>query len=193
MLVVYNIGIIIIFSIAFGIVAAVLKFKLKKENIYLFFLFIMFIYIINVAKVTLFPFPICTNSYEPNLRYAINLIPFANGFDYNFRMNTFLTIPFGFGLPFITDVKKKHIFWIALLPGFIIESLQFILALVSGGFTFRTIDVDDIIANYFGIILGFFLLYIFAKIYIRIVDRKKINLIRFWDYVYDKCRNLVNS
>ena len=65
--------------------------------------------------------------------------------------NTLMFLPFGFFLPFLTDrVTRKDIFAVAVAVPFLFEVLQ----LTTYG---RSFDVDDLICNFFGIVIGFFL------------------------------------
>lgn len=65
--------------------------------------------------------------------------------------NTLMFLPFGFFLPFLTDrVTRKNIFAVAVAVPFLFEVLQ----LTTYG---RSFDVDDLICNFIGIVIGFFL------------------------------------
>ena len=65
--------------------------------------------------------------------------------------NMLMFLPFGFFLPFITDkVNRKNIFAVSVAVPFLFELLQ----LLTYG---RSFDVDDLICNFIGIVLGFFL------------------------------------
>ncbi len=65
--------------------------------------------------------------------------------------NTLMFLPFGFFLPFLTDrVTRKNIFAVAAAVPFLFEVLQ----LTTYG---RSFDVDDLICNFIGIVIGFFL------------------------------------
>ncbi len=62
--------------------------------------------------------------------------------------NVAMSLPFGFLLPLVTEnVRRKNIWWIALAVPLTMEFLQLFLG--------RSFDVDDLICNYIGIILGF--------------------------------------
>ena len=68
-------------------------------------------------------------------------------------MNILLFVPFGFFLPILWD-KFRNIKNIALM-GFIVTSL----IEISQIFTFRTSDINDIITNTVGTIIGYFIVY----------------------------------
>lgn len=65
--------------------------------------------------------------------------------------NVLMFLPFGFFLPFLTDrVTRQNIFAVAVAVPFLFEVLQ----LATYG---RSFDVDDLICNFIGIVIGFFL------------------------------------
>lgn len=64
--------------------------------------------------------------------------------------NVVMFIPFGFFLPFVTEkLNRKNIFAIAVAVPLIIELFQLMLG--------RSFDIDDLICNFLGIIIGFFI------------------------------------
>ena len=65
--------------------------------------------------------------------------------------NVLMFLPFGFFLPFLTDrVTRQNIFAVAVAVPFLFEVLQ----LTTYG---RSFDVDDLICNFIGIVIGSFL------------------------------------
>ncbi|WP_051280290.1 VanZ family protein [Anaerovorax odorimutans] len=187
MLVDFDILTVIIGFIIFIIIALIFKLKLKRENIYILFCFIMFLYILNVAKLTLFPFPIFSDWYEANLFESINLIPFDSILNKESLYNILMMMPLGFGLPFVSKINNwKKIIIAAIFSGLIIESLQFIIAItISKGFTFRFIDIDDIICNFIGTIIGFCILKVFSKAFLKLLKYDNSSLDKFWDYIFN--------
>lgn len=75
----------------------------------------------------------------------------------NTVLNIILFVPFGFLLPSIWKRYRtfKKTFWAGLGLSFLIEVLQI--------FTYRLTDIDDLITNSVGTIIGFFLSNMFAK------------------------------
>ena len=71
----------------------------------------------------------------------------------NACLNILLFVPFGFFLPILWD-KFRNIKNIALM-GFIVTSL----IEISQIFTFRTSDINDIITNTVGAIIGYFIVH----------------------------------
>lgn len=64
--------------------------------------------------------------------------------------NVAMLLPLGFFLPFVTEkVNKKNIYAVAVVVPSIAELLQIIFG--------RSLDVDDLICNFIGIVAGFFI------------------------------------
>lgn len=64
--------------------------------------------------------------------------------------NLLMFMPLGFFLPLISDkVNNKNIFGVAILTPIAVEALQPVVG--------RSFDIDDLIANFLGILAGYFL------------------------------------
>ena len=117
----------------------------------------------------------------PDIRYVrfdfhYNIVPFAYMFSdlTNTLLNVVLFIPLGFFLPFFWE--RFHRFPYAVLFGFftsmLIESLQI--------FTLRATDINDLITNTFGTILGYFLGKLLLHFYPKLIlseDNNELNII----------------
>ncbi len=118
---------------------------------------------------------------KPNIYYDVNL-KFGNGLlstaDYlisHFHINTwplfnfvgniafFIPIPFIFGTLF-PKLKNYQIFLIIILIPFLVEGYQYV-------FKCGNVDIDDIVFNMSGIIIGFILLLIENKIHYKRLHR----------------------
>jgi glycopeptide antibiotics resistance protein len=118
---------------------------------------------------------------NPRVLPHINLIPFyykvcSTLFKYciiEIVGNVVLTIPFGFGINFLGQVKPRKILWLAFAVGFGFEFSQLIISLIfrSG---FRSIDINDVMLNALGVLLGYALFIIFAWVYLKFGDHFKI-------------------
>lgn len=106
----------------------------------------------------------------PNVRYLridleVNLIPFKDMIpDFvNACLNILLFVPFGFFLPILWKKFRnwKNTMSMGLAATFIIEFAQI--------FTFRTTDINDIITNMMGTIIGYFLAYSVTKKFSRYI------------------------
>jgi len=171
----------------------------KKQSVsYLFCFSIFWIYLLFVMRETLFPISLST--YNANIfggeAYfwaSVNLIPFYFGplaalqaAWYGFILNIVLTMPFGFGINFLARLKVLCIFLIALVVGLTIEGIQFVISTMIG-YLYRVIDVNDLIANAIGVLIGYILFRIFAYFYTKIINYIPICQIGIFSYVYNVC------
>ena len=85
--------------------------------------------------------------FHPN----INLIPFQDGFSLGFLLNIFLFLPLGFLCPLISKSYQcvKNIFLIGCGLSFTIEMVQLFTL-------YRATDIDDLITNVAGTLIGYF-------------------------------------
>ncbi len=161
--------------------AVVLAFQSKRHSrTYLFFSGIFGIYLLMVAAVTLFPIPLprpgAQRSSVAHILAQINLIPldFHRLFRYS-RIwifleifgNILMTIPYGFGLPFLTQIRPKKFIWAAMAIGFTIETTQLLLALIIGA-SYRQTDINDFLLNTLGALIGYGLFQGFAWLYLAV-------------------------
>jgi len=123
----------------------------EKEKRQYIFDSIFYVYVFFVIKYT--QFPIILNDemrsiIGQNVFRDSNFLPFAN-LKYNLKyiiLNTVMTIPFGFGICFLIKTSFKKVILLGFGLGFSLELMQLIIALIVG-FTFRYVDVNDIIFN----------------------------------------------
>jgi glycopeptide antibiotics resistance protein len=100
-------------------------------------------------------------------------------------LNILLLIPFGFGLPFITNFRMKKIVVIGALFSIVIESLQLITGLMAK-ITFRVADINDVIFNTVGVAIGYILFVGFVRIYRSISSHWKIKENPFSRYIAER-------
>jgi glycopeptide antibiotics resistance protein len=168
-----------------------IRLRLRKFNsIYLFVFFLFSLYIIFVIDKTLFP--ILITDYDQGEFFhpcaGINLIPFYFGRSiisriiyYQVIANILLTIPFGFGLSFVVKVRARAFLWLPFAVGFGIEFVQFMISLVLG-YLYRVIDVNDVIMNAIGVLIGYAFFRIFSIIILSSLKRdnmKKVGIVKF--------------
>ena len=103
-----------------------------------------------VAVLALVGFP---NITSLKIDFVVNVIPFMDMVSdfINACMNILLFVPFGFLLPILWD-KFRNVKKITLI-GFITTSI----IEISQIFTFRTSDINDIITNIVGTVIGYFI------------------------------------
>jgi glycopeptide antibiotics resistance protein len=79
-------------------------------------------------------------------------------------INILLGVPLGFGLNFVRLVRLRTLPWIALGFGFAIEVLQLLVSLIVGH-PRHIADVNDMLLNASGVVIGYSLFRAFAWVY----------------------------
>ena len=160
--------------IGIGIVTF-LRLKKKKSLVYLIFFTIFYVYIVKVLDYTLFQFQslLLLKHFMPDLILHgqtvgknMNLIPLITLTPEDLKtslLNILLLIPFGFGLPSITNFRMKKIVVIGALFSIVIEFLQLITGFMAK-ITFRIADINDVIFNTVGVAAGYILFVGFVRI-----------------------------
>jgi len=154
----------------------------RKRTISALLIFSLFwFYLITVAAVVIFPIVPDPDFNLVHYLQNINIIPFYFG---NCEIiifclrgiidNIFLTIPFGFGVNFLWQVKQRNIFWVAVAIGIGLEMIQFIVGLVWKS-EFRVIDINDAILNCSGVVIGYVLFKVFTFVYLKLINHISIN------------------
>lgn len=163
----------------------------KRSLSYIFFCAIFGIYLVGVISVVVFPIHIPEMGMEFNRRLQVNLVPFnfgRCGFLYlcirNIYENILLTIPFGFGVSFIARLKPKNIFWLAIAVGCAFELVQLIISLAIRS-SFRVVDINDVILNATGVLLGYGIFTMFGRLYLFIMQRFHIQPKYILAYIHD--------
>ena len=163
-----------------------LRLKKKKSLVYLVFFTIFYVYIVKVLDYTLFQFQslVLLKYFMPELilngqtaEKSMNLIPLITLTPQDLEtslLNILLLIPFGFGLPFITNFRMKKMVVIGALFSIVIEFLQLITGFLAK-ITFRVADVNDVIFNTVGVAIGYILFVGFVHIYRHISHNRKIS------------------
>ncbi len=152
----------------------------RKHNLAALLFFSAFwVYLLAVVQVIIFPIAVSASPGGTPFSPSINLVPFYFGNCFKnmpgqcaqgLLQNILLTIPFGFGLNFLTRVKPGIIPWLAGAVGIGFELSQLVISLIfrSG---FRAVDINDAILNAAGVLLGYVLFRGFAMYYILATGR----------------------
>ncbi|MGG0177743.1 VanZ family protein [Gottfriedia acidiceleris] len=168
----------------------VLKIKFKKDIVHLFFFTIMYIYLCFVLNYTQFPIYVSQtfrNMIGLHTWKNLNLVPLVNLTMQDLEtslLNVLMTIPFGFGLPFITKCTFKKIVIAGLIIGVIIESLQGGIGLLNG-YTFRVVDINDIIFNFTGTLIGYSIFKLFSYLFKLTVKKSNVKLNSLLKHIFD--------
>ena len=121
----------------------------------------------------------------------MNLVPFSFGACdplilclRNIYENILLTIPFGFGISFISKIKPSNIYWLALAVGLVLEIIQLVISLIVHS-AFRVVDINDVLLNAIGVLIGYGLFRIFGKIYSDAAHKLQIRHRHVFAYIYN--------
>ena len=170
---------VLLFGLIWIGIITFLRLKKKKSSAYLIFLTIFYVYIVKVLDYTLFQFQslVVLKYFSPDLilngqagGQSINFIPLITLTSQDLEtslLNVLLLTPFGFGLPFITNIRMKKTVMIGALFSVFIELMQLITGFLAK-ITFRIADVNDVIFNTMGVAIGYLLFVGFVHIYRRI-------------------------
>ena len=130
-------------------------------------------------------------SLGQNVWRNMNLLPFYTlGYESlkTLVLNILLTIPFGFGLPFIARLRLRQVVFIGVIFSIILEALQLVVALISG-FTFRIVDINDVLFNGIGVAVGYALFVVFVRVIHLALDTWDIKQNAFLQYIYKQPQN----
>jgi glycopeptide antibiotics resistance protein len=166
----------------------------KKSISYIFFFSFFWMYMLMVAGMTLFPIPLDIGVRTPlqGILGRMNLRPLYFGGLFSLHThvilqqiigNILLTIPFGFGINFLMRIKARHFPWVAVGTGMAIEISQLAVSLGIGA-AYRGVDINDVLLNAVGALIGYVLFRAFGFLYLALVQypRKKPNSL--YSYIY---------
>jgi glycopeptide antibiotics resistance protein len=150
----------------------------KHSLSYQLFFSIFWVYLLAVVQAVIFPIAINTAYGVATFTSSINLIPFYFGSCFSQMPelcvrgiidNIILTIPFGFGVNFLLRIKPRSFFWLAIAVGLGFEFSQLLVSIAfrSG---FRAVDINDVILNATGVLLGYALFRVFAWVSIKATE-----------------------
>lgn len=178
----------IIYALIFGIKGIIEN--RKKE--YYFFVIIFGIYLNFVIEKAFFPIFTDGAEYYVSIRNYINLdlTSLFRYTPYQIIGNLLLTFPMGILMAFVINCNNSVRIGVSVLISALIEFIQLIMI-----FSLHLIDVffdiNDIVLNVMGCLLGNAIFYIFCKIYIRTQDNQSGNSII--KYIYQVCSNCVGQ
>lgn len=133
------------------------------------------LYLLLVSKYTLFPLWFDSEYIEEARRQTrfldgVNLVPFK-GWSPSYLLdiqgwgNVALGVPFGFLYPFVMPVAEwRQIARYGLAFPVIVELTQGAISLCYG-FTYRIVDINDVLLNFTGVVLGYAILRIVAFLF----------------------------
>ena len=141
-------------------ISALLGIRRKKEErlIYAVFSMLFGIYLYFLIRITQFPIyqtPGMEEALGGNLWISITLIPLKDALALASVYNVILTIPVGLFVPLLRGRRMTTggRILMFLLPGLFIELAQ-LVQLLAIGYSLRVVDVNDVIFNSIGVIIG---------------------------------------
>lgn len=162
--------------------------KIKWQH-YLFGYIFMFYLVVSLKDIVGFP---ALSDIEGRIiaggsifQPVLNLIPFSTGIHISSILNILFFIPFGFLLPTLWENFRKFLptVFLGFLFSLIIELGQL--------FTIRATDIDDLIMNTLGTILGFILFKVLSIIFKKLSSQtiientnKKCLIAKYGPYLY---------
>jgi glycopeptide antibiotics resistance protein len=178
------------------LVALVFVWRKTKSKTYLLFFACFAYYILFALDKVFFPLPI-SGSYAENLQINnarfidnLNLVPFSFGRG-TFRstaetlfLNILLTIPFGFGINFLMNIRARHFLWIAPALGIFLEATQLAISFLLG-FIYRVIDINDVLMNMLGVWIGYAIFRVFIGVYVGLIRAVRIKPLGIFGYIYE--------
>ena len=162
--------------------------KIKWQH-YLFGYFLILYLVISLKDIVGFPtlsdlerkVMLGVTIFDP----VLNFIPLSSGIEISTILNIIFFMPFGFLLPTLWNKFRKFI--PTVFAGFIFS----LIIEVGQLFTIRATDVDDLIMNTLGTILGFILFKILSIIFKKLSNKtmveeynKKDSIIKYGPYLY---------
>lgn len=161
---------IIVFAIIYILLIAYLKHFKRKNLSELFILTLFFVYLVLVIKYTQYPIIFDDVYVEDFKEYTVNynLVPLISltGEDVmTSLLNIILFLPFGFLYFIISKFSYRKTIVIGFFTSLFIEIIQLIIAIYTKVY-FRVTDINDIIFNVSGVLLGiicYFIFYIALK------------------------------
>lgn len=176
---IFPLAILILIMIVFN------RWKRKHNLSYIFFFLLFGVYFIYAIDKVFFPMEISGAFSDARrglpIMASVNFVPFYFGqfgittAGLKFLLyNILLTIPFGFGINFLTRMDIKKIVCISILLGLGLEGMQLLLSFALR-YPYRVVDINDVIFNAFGVLLGYGLFKLFCWLYSIIIRQATDN------------------
>lgn len=179
---------IIFFTIVYFVLIVFLK---KKNNQYgfLFVATLFYIYLVMLIKYTQFPI-FWSNLYRDGDLYkaTYNLIPLFHltaGQFVTSVLNIILFLPFGFLFFVLSRFSFSKTIFIGFLTSFSVELIQLFISLLTR-VSFRVFDVNDLIFNTLGVLIGMIIFVIFKFLTEKIIDAEHLKTNKFLNYILYK-------
>ena len=169
---------ILIFFLIYIFIIFLMKYKFKLNLLNIIAFTILYLYFIFLVKETQFDIYINNPDMEKELGNIqlgrdINLTPFKDFFNKTSLLNVIMFIPIGFLQGFINKSSWVKTLIIGLSLSSLLEITQ-LLVRTYVGFNFRIVDINDLICNTSGALIGFGILMIFLRLAKGVISNEKI-------------------
>jgi len=135
------------------------------------------IYLMGVVNIVAFPILLPQNwptsltwrETALSLTQTVNLVPFNYGnmfLDFSAGLispnivlreiggNILLTVPLGLGVNLFYPVCRRHVFWLAMAAGLVLEVTQLLIIVIIGP-SLHSVDINDVLLNALGVLIGY--------------------------------------
>ena len=143
---------------------------------YLLFFSVFWMYLLVVVSKVVLPIVIGLNDSNAAFSPDINLVPFQYAAcsmparcAAEVIQNMLLTVPFGFGINFLLRVKPRSLVWLAPATGLALELAQLAVTVIFKSH-FHVFDINDVISNGLGVLIGYAIFRVFAWGYVKLAD-----------------------
>lgn len=193
----FDISLLVFFILIWFILLLYLFKKKKKSNLYLILFSLFFVYFFKILDYTLFQFQslLLLKFFMPQLQLsgqsaeeAINLIPVLTLRPQDLTtslLNILLFVPFGLFLPLLTSFRMKKIVFLGMIVSIGIELLQFLTGDIAR-VTFRVMDINDVVFNTLGVILGYVLFVRCVQLSRHLFHKRKLSSHPLIEYFTDR-------
>ena len=171
------------------IIWIILMIKMRKhKKMYLLFITLIIIYATVVIDVTILPMPFNKVAIQNARMYpfvplhSINLVPFffekfISPLELKFHvLNILMFVPMGIILSFYNESKFSKVLFKSFLWSLAIELIQLLLGILVSGT--RIVDIDDLIMNTIGGVIGYLVFILIIRPLYRVVFKKEIYTLR---------------
>lgn len=180
------------------VVLLAIEWRQRHSLSYLLRFSVFWVYLLLVLSVTVFPIPLPSDVGEIVTKQRVmwtfsrvNLVPLYYGNFPNMRIllqeivqNIAMTVPLGFGVSFIAQLRAKDLARLAVAVGLGIEATQLVISLGVGG-PYRTVDINDVLLNATGVLIGYGSFRLLAWLYLAMTQRLGIKHSGLSAYVHD--------
>ncbi|WP_042164646.1 VanZ family protein [Paenibacillus gorillae] len=188
-----NISDLLMFQLPFLLILVIcLRLFAKKNIAYIAFSSLFFIYSLYVLKFTLLPIPIrgylevvrngtiLQFNYEPLWLSETFLFPLKEQI-----LNICLFAPLGYLSNYLFNLTLKKVVLLGLFVSVCIEFIQLLLS-ISMSYPYRVVDINDVIFNFTGTLIGYFVYRVFSRMYIASVNKLNVKIGPVGQFIYDR-------